>query len=139
MLRLAKAATQPWREYAETDKGPLLKVPDLLDFGSDCHKRFPKARLTNATLISDFAFTYYGPSVAWNALDPVTYWQIEKSGIDPVHGDGLEFLRITDIKYVWIVDPDIFSKSPPAWLRIIPKLEPMPSRIGKLYRVAPSS
>jgi hypothetical protein len=136
IMRLADGAMQTFEDLAlNATKGPMQKVPDLLQIKADRLEKFPGAKFTEAGILSDFAFNYYGPSAFWVASDPVTWWHFENSGIDPIQGDGLEFLRKMNIRYVWVVDPDIFKKAPPAIQNIIERLEPMPSRLGRLYFV----
>ncbi len=133
--KLVRAAGYTWPYFAEGEKGPLSKIPEMLEIRKDRAIHFPEARYTEATLLSDFAFNYYSPSAFWIASDPVTWWQMNHAGIDPFDGDGMDFLKKMDIRYVWVVDPDIFAKAPPALQRTIPHLELIGSRIGKLYRV----
>jgi len=136
VARLKQAAVTSFEDLAfAADKGPMQKVPDLLQIKADRLEKFPSAKFTDAGILSDFAFNYYGPSAFWVASDPVTWWHFENSGIDPMHGDGLEFLRKMDIRYVWVVDPEVFKKSPPALQNVIERLDPMPSRLGRLYFV----
>jgi hypothetical protein len=135
-MKLKQAASSSFEDLANgADKGPLQKVPDLLQIKADRLEKFPNAAFTQSTILSDFAFNYYGPSAFWVASDPVTWWHFENSGIDPMHGDGLEFLRKMDVRYVWVVDPEVFKKAPPALQNVIERLEPMPSRLGRLYFV----
>lgn len=136
MKRLIEASKGTFEEMASTaEKGPLKKIPDLLQLAAERQKALPDAAYTHASLLSDFAFNYYGPSAFWIAADPVTWWHVEQAGIDPVSGDGMAFLRKMNIRYVWIVEPDIFSQSPPALQNVISQLEPLPSRLGRLYKV----
>jgi hypothetical protein len=136
LMKLKQAASSSFEDLANSaDKGPLQKVPDLLQIAADRLQKFPNAAFTQSTILSDFAFNYYGPSAFWVASDPVTWWHLEHSGIDPIQGDGLEFLRKMDIRYVWVVDPEVFKKAPPALQNVIERLEPMPSRLGRLYFV----
>jgi hypothetical protein len=136
LMKLKQAASSSFEDLANgADKGPLQKVPDLLQIKADRLEKFPNAAFTQSTILSDFAFNYYGPSAFWVASDPVTWWHFENSGIDPMHGDGLEFLRKMDVRYVWVVDPEVFKKAPPALQNVIERLEPMPSRLGRLYFV----
>lgn len=132
--RIARSAVNTWNEYASGySKGPMEKVPDLLEIGRDRTARFPGVAFTKATLFSDFPFNYYGPSAFWIAGDVVTAWQMRAAGVDPDTGDGMEFLRKMDIRYVWIVHPDKLDKIPPAIIKSLPRLRIMPSRLGTLY------
>lgn len=133
--RLAKAATTPWPEFAQGEKGPLQLIHDLTAISEDRKQRFPDAKYTEAALLSDNPFNYYGPSVFWIAHDQFTWINMEQAGIDPVTGDGFKFLEKMNIRYVWIVNTDEFKGAPPALQSLISKLEPIPSRIGQLYRV----
>ena len=131
--RIARSAFMSWRDYANGPKGPMEKVPDLLDIGKDRAERFPGSPFTRATLFSDYPFNYYGPSAFWIAADVVTAWQMRQAGVDPDTGDGMEFLRKMDIRYVWVVHPDKMDKFPAAIRDTLPRLRVMRSRIGTLY------
>lgn len=131
--RIARSTIMTWLEYARTLRGPMEKVPDLLDLAADRATRFPGASFTKATLMSDFPFNYYGPSAFWITGDVVTAWQMRQAGVDPVTGDGMEFLRKMDIKYVWITEPGQMGQIPPAIRAVLPGLRRIPSRTGTLH------
>jgi hypothetical protein len=136
LSRLAAASQKSWLEFSQSQgDGPLDKIPDLLAIADDRKLMFPDAPYTGSSLLSDFAFNYYAPSIFWIAEDPITWWQMTHAGIDPHMGDGMNFLRKMDIRYVWIVDENKFRQAPPAIQNVIPRLERLPSRLGKLYFV----
>jgi len=132
---LAKAAVRNWPEFAAGETGPLQKISDLMAITDDRKKMFPAAKYNEAILLSDFQFNFYGPSTFWSIAEPITWIQVEREGIDPIKGDGMAFLEKMDIKYVWIVNPKVFAKGPPALQHVISNLDPLPSKIGQLYRV----
>lgn|GEM_PF-3324932 len=133
--RIGRSLVMPWRDYATGPKGPMEKVPDLLEIAKDREKRYPGSPFTRATLFSDFPFNFYGPSAFWISGDVVTAWQMRQAGVDPDTGDGMEFLRKMDIRYVWIVrpDPDRIDKFPAAIRGTLSRLRVMPSHVGTLY------
>lgn len=130
-----KASHQTLDDMSRDASGPLSKVSDLMAIGEDRKVRYPNASYTEATLLSDFSYSYYAPSAFWPAAEPVIWWHLRQAGVDPVTGDGVQFLRAKNISYVWFVDSEKFKELPPAIKNVTDRLKPLPSKLGKLYLV----
>jgi hypothetical protein len=131
--KIWRATTHDWESFATSIDGPIEKVPQMLKLAEDRKVRFPGASYAEATILSDFVFGFYGPAAVWQAADRLTYWQLERVGVDPEDGDGLEFMRIMNIRYVWVVEPDRFMMAPPALQKVLPRLTRIPSDVGTLF------
>jgi hypothetical protein len=132
---LLEAARKTFNQISLDDPSPLGKVPDLLSISEHRQTNFPDASYTEATLLSDFGYNYYGPSAFWPAFEPIFWWHLDHAGFDSKNGDGLAFLRKLNIRYVWIVNSDHFKQLPPAITSVVEQLKPLPSRQGKLYLI----
>ena len=92
----------------------------------------PSVRYDQAVMISDYNINFYGPSLFYESLTPLTKIHLKSQGIDPDTGCAAAFFKARDIRYVWDFGTGAW---PGAITRVFPKMERLTISKGTLYYV----